>query len=192
MHIVQFHYQKKSPLDITNVDSPIVYNNKKRITTDAYEMMSIHSEPNPQTSLQVQSSIYLQNVHPGLAMFKHDLKTDKMSFEDLQRLCDYNNESELITFLTDLGVLARSQQCLLCGYNMRHMKQENTIYWICTRRVNGKKCNNAKFSIRKGTFFDNSKLPIQSIIRIIWNFVHHLIEAQCKKYAGYSTKLTIP
>jgi len=67
-------------------------------------MMTIRSEPNSQTSLQVQSSIYLQNVHPGLAMFKHDLKTDKISFEDLQRLCDYNNESELITFLTDLGV----------------------------------------------------------------------------------------
>ena len=182
------NYKRKVFDDVTNVDSSIVHNYKKRITTDAFEMMPIRSVPIPQTSLQVQSSIYLQNVHPGLAMFKHDLKTDKMSFEDLQRLCDYNNESELITFLTDLGVLARSQQCLLCGYNMRHMKQENTTYWICTRRVNGKKCNNAKFSIRKGTFFDNSKLPIQSIIRIIWNFVHHLSAEQCKSYVAISTK----
>ena len=50
----------------------------QRITTDAYEMMPVSSEPNPQTSLPVQTSIHLQNVHPSLAMFKHDLKTDKM------------------------------------------------------------------------------------------------------------------
>ena len=73
------NYKRKVFDDVTNVDSSIVHNYKKRITTDAFEMMPIRSDPIPHTSLQVQSSIYLQNVHPGLAMFKHDLKTDKMS-----------------------------------------------------------------------------------------------------------------
>ena len=70
---------------------------------------------------------------------------------------------------------------------MRHMKQENTVYWICTRRVKGKKCNSPIVSIRKGTFCDNSKLPIQSIVRIVWNFVHHLSVEQCKSYVAIST-----
>ena len=71
---------------------------------------------------------------------------------------------------------------------MRHSKQAKTWFWICTRRVNGKKCNSAKFSVRRGTFFDNSKLSIQSILRIVWNFVHHLSEEQCKQFVGISTK----
>ena len=79
-------------------------------------------------------------------------------------------------------------QRLLCRNNMRHSKQAKTWFWICTRRVNGKKCNIAKFSVRRGTFFDNSKLSIQSILRIVWNFVHHLSEEQCKQFVGISTK----
>ena len=90
-------------------------------------MMPILSDP---VSMPIPSSMYLQNLHPGLAMFKSDLKTDKMSFEDLQHLCDFNNESELVKFLIDLGVLAQSQICTLCGSNMRQMNQANTIYLI--------------------------------------------------------------
>jgi hypothetical protein len=54
--------------------------------------------------------------------------------------------------------------------------------------MNGKKCNSAKLSVRRGTFFDNSKLSIQSILRIVWNFIHHLSEEQCKHFVGISTK----
>ena len=103
-------------------------------------MMPILSDP---VSMPIPSSMHLQNLHPGLAMFTSDLKTDKMPFEDLQHLCDFNNESELVKFLIDLGVLAQSQICTLCGSNMRQMKQANTLYWICTRRVDSKKCNSA-------------------------------------------------
>ena len=112
-------------------------------------MMPILSDP---VLMPIPSSMYLQNLHPGLGMLESDLKTDKMLFEDLQHLCDFNNESELVKFLTDLGVLARSQICTLCGFNMRQMKQANTIFWICTRRVDGKKCNSANSQIGKGLF----------------------------------------
>ena len=179
-------YGKRQILeDITNKDSSIVSQHKKARTNETSHMMPILSDPVP---IPIPSSMYLQNLHPGLAMFKSDLKTDKMSFEDLQHLCDFKNEPELVKFLTDLGVLAQSQICTLCGFNMRQMKQANTIFWICTRRVDGKKCNSAKFSIRKGTFFDNSKLSIQSIVRIVWNFIHHLSAEQCKSYVAISTK----
>ena len=100
-------YGKRQILeDITNKDSSIVSQHKKARTNETSHMMPILSDP---VSMPIPSSMYLQNLHPGLAMFKSDLKTDKMSFEDLQHLCDFNNESELVKFLTDLGVLAQSQ-----------------------------------------------------------------------------------
>ena len=52
---------------------------------------------------------------------------------------------------------------------MRKVKQGNIWYWLCTRRVNGVKCNKGKFGIRKGTFFDHSKFCIQTIQRICQN-----------------------
>ena len=70
--------------------------------------MPILPEPDQQPVMAIPSSMFLQNLRTGLAMFKCDLKTDKMSFEDLQHICDCNNEPELIKFLTDLGVLAQS------------------------------------------------------------------------------------
>ena len=87
-----------------------------------------------------------------------------------------------------MGILPDVQQCLNCGNKMRHSKQGKTWYWICTRRVNGNKFNNGNFSVRRGTFLDHSKISIQTFLRVMWNFIHHLNEAQCKQYAGISTK----
>ena len=42
--------------------------------------------------------------------------------------------------------------------------------------------------MRKGTFFDNSKLSIQQILWIVWHFVHHLSEQQCKHYTNIGPK----
>ena len=64
--------KRKALADVTNVDSPIVPHNKKQNTTKAFGMMPISLEPNHQPLLAIQSSIFLQNVLPALAMFKHD------------------------------------------------------------------------------------------------------------------------
>ena len=71
---------------------------------------------------------------------------------------------------------------------MRLSKQVHTWDWICKRQVDGMKCNGGKFSIQKGTFFEKSKLSIQSILRIIWNFINHLSEEQYMQYVGISIK----
>ena len=92
--------KRKIFADVTNVDSSIESQSKKPKPTEFLDMMPILSGLDHQPVVTILSSMFVQNRHPGLAMFKQDLKTDKMSFEDLQRLCDYNNESGLITFLT--------------------------------------------------------------------------------------------
>ena len=45
-----------------------------------------------------------------------------------------------------------------------------------------------KQAMRKGTFFDNSKLSIQQILWIVWHFVYHLSEQQCKHYTNIGAK----
>ena len=107
--------------------------------------------------------IAMQNKNPSLAMYNSDMNTESMSFTDFEELCDPNKECEMLNLLTELGFLPISQR-LLCRNNMRHSKQAKTWYWICTRRVNGKKINSAKSSVRRGTFFDNSKFGTLSTI----------------------------
>ena len=94
----------------------------------------------------------------------------------------------LLTFLTDLGIVPGTRHCLLsCGNKMRQSKQGNKFHWICTRQVNGNKSNNGKFSVRRGTFLDHSKISIQTFLRVLWNFVN-LKEVRCKQFAGITTK----
>ena len=162
---------KKQPLlDITNTKSNRNERIKKHCNGAVYDMLPI-AFPNKLSSDSIDCTmIAMQNKHPSLAMYNPDINTESISFTDFEELCDANKECQMLNFLTEVWLLPSSQQCLLCGNNMRHSKQAKTWYWICTRRVNGKKCNSAKFSVRRGTFFDNSKLSIQSILRIVWNF----------------------
>ena len=42
------------------------------------------------------------------------------------------------------------------------------------------KCNKGKFGVRKGTNFDHSHFTIQTLLRIVYNFVCHLNEFNVK------------
>ena len=129
-----------------------------------------------------------QNVHPYLAFYEHDMQTEHLSHKDISTLLAQENEMQLLNFLSEIGVIAHDQQCEFCGGSMHFQKQGNTWYWICTRRVDGVKCNKGKFSIRDGTFFGKSHLPIQTILWMVWHFVHNLTENQCKQYCNLGQK----
>ena len=129
-----------------------------------------------------------QNVHPYLARYQHELKTDFLSHSDISRILAPDNELEMLHLLQETGVIANFQQCKYCGGGMHFQKLSNTWYWICTRRYEGVKCNRGKISVRKGTFFDNSRLPIATVVWIVWHFLHHLSEEQCKQYTNIGEK----
>ena len=99
-----------------------------------------------------------------------------------------DNELQLLNFLTDFGLIAKYHQCEFCFGQMRKSKQGNIWYWICTRRVNGQKCNRGKCGIWKGTFLDRSYFSIQIVLRILYNFVCRLSETQCKNFVAIGTK----
>jgi hypothetical protein len=123
-----------------------------------------------------------QNVHPILPHYQYDLVTESMSHDAISILLNPSNETQLITFLQGCGIIAAAQQCVYCGGGMRLKKDKTSWFWLCTRRVDGVKCNRGKFSVFDGTFLSKKKLSIQQVLWLIWNFVHHLNEQQCKQY----------
>ena len=135
-----------------------------------------------------KSNIRYQNMHPVLPSYKYDLHTTTMSHDQLSFLLRDENEAKLVKLLQDTGVFAKIQNYKFCGGNMQINQMKTCWYKVCYRRVNGIKCNRGKQAMRKGTFFDNSKLSIQQILWIVWHFVHHLSEQQCKHYTNIGPK----
>ena len=56
-----------------------------------------------------------QNVHPYLARYQHELKTDFLSHSDISRILAPDNELEMLHLLQETGVIANFQQCKYCG-----------------------------------------------------------------------------
>ena len=129
-----------------------------------------------------------QNVHPLLPWYKHDLETTTLSYDRLQHLLHADNEVELIDFLTQLSIFPSQKQCVLCGGGMRRKKDGKHWFWICTRRVDGVKCNKGKRSIRTGTIFDNRNLSIQEILLVFWHYIHHLTVLQCAQFTNITQR----
>ena len=179
--------KRKCLEDITNTNAT-----DKCVYKTDYPDVSLEAMPIPRDmELEVNDTDFVrqyQNIHPMLGWYKPDLETGKLSYDQFRALLQPENEEELIQLLTDVGLLSKDRQCVYCGGMMRKKKDGRHWFWICTRRVNGLKCNRGKKSIRDGTIFDNSNLSTQTILTIIWHFVHHLNEKQCAQYTNISHK----
>ena len=123
-----------------------------------------------------------------LAWYKHDLNTGELSYDKFCSLMQPEHDFELINLLIEIGLIADTNPCLLCGGQMHKFKEGDHWFWICCRRVDGVKCQRNKKSIRTGTIFGNSQLCTKSILQIMWHFVHHLPEQQCVEYTKLSSK----
>ena len=77
---------------------------------------------------------------------------------------DPDNERAMYDLLTQIGMIPSTRQCQFCGSNMRIVK-DKSLFWICTRRVNGRKCKREKKSIRDGTVFDGAMFSTQTILQ---------------------------
>ena len=188
-HFTMLHQMnKRKPMSCLS-NSPVKMHKEllKLSHVDATQLMPISINTEEDLMSNKENNIYLQNKHPLLAMYKHDVPSDDMSFSDLTNMLSLDDETQMLEFITDMGLIATFHQCEFCGGQMRKVKQGNIWYWLCTKRVDGVKCNKGKFGIRKGTFFDHSKFSIQTILRICWNFVYKLSVSQCKQYAAIST-----
>ena len=188
----QYAHGRKHLRDVTNTVNETEFG-KKRFFEENAKAFLPQIDENVRTELSNSDDLpnvdlCFQNVHPMLTRYQHDLSTDTMSYDQLRALLADDKEEELLLYLQETGTIASQQQCEFCGAKMRMSKQIRTWYWICTRRVNGVKCNKGKFSVRQGTLFDNSKFSIQTIMLILWNFLHRLSEQQCKDFTNIGNK----
>ena len=76
------------------------------------------------TTLAGEKAAEVQNVHPALARYQFDAKTDHTSHDDLLAIIDPNGELDLICMLQQCGVVAGQQQCVYCGGQMRNVKDK--------------------------------------------------------------------
>ena len=117
-------YKTSALSDITNIIGERPYPNKKVCTESIHEMLPVLFHDKPENGNSTPTIITLQNKHPVLAMYNAHLVTETMSFNDLSLLCDDRNETQMLTFLTDLDILPDSQQCLNCKNKMRHSNKK--------------------------------------------------------------------
>ena len=131
-----------------------------------------------------------QTVHPSLPKYFPSEGGVKMSHDDLAKLLSSEDDTVLLDFLAEHGVIADRQECCNCGDQMRRWydKSGKQWYWICTKQKDGKKCKNFKFSVKCGTFLRDAKLSTQNVMWVVWHFVHGLTEQQCKQYTNMGQK----
>ena len=184
---VSSNIKRKAFVDLSNVSSDEDVPLKSDNINSALDFMPL-VDGKENVAIFENKDNRFQNVHPLLGWYKHDIETGALSYDKFMELMNPCNDVQLINVLTNIGIIASSNQCLLCGGGMRMMKDGKHWFWVCMRRVNGVKCNKGKKSIRTGTIFGNSHLSIQEILQIMWHFVHHLSEQQCVQYTNLSSK----
>ena len=82
-----------------------------------------------------------------------------------------NDEEKLLKFLRENLLLKDHPQICECDGKMdlkpNKKEREDKYRWRCTRRLNKKNCGK-EFSIRKNSFFEDSKLPLKEILAFVY------------------------
>ena len=79
---------------------------------------------------KIPEQFKLQNKHPHLAFYDPTMETEYVSHEQLSRILNSEDETEMIKLLSETGVIAQSQKCKFCGGEMHYEKQENSWFWV--------------------------------------------------------------
>ena len=147
MQTSTYSLKRKALGDLTNcsIDEEIGPLKTDHIScSDAVEMMPNIMETSQSPSYERER---FQNVHPLLGWYKHDLRTGFLSYDDFSDLMKPDNDIQLIELLEQIGVIADSNPCMMCGGFMKKHKEGTHWFWICRSRVNGVKCQKKKKSI---------------------------------------------
>ena len=118
-------------------------------------------------------------------------KTPSISVElvDVTYQCE---ELQTIQFCQSHGLIASSIICENCGSNISaptYEKSRRQWWWRCNKKPAGKPpCKNFQFSIKKGTFFDNSRLGFYQVLWLVWHFVHNQTHHNTKLHLDLGRK----
>ena len=132
--------------------------------------MTYHPQNNITTVILLHSNgtirMFTPCLHSTNTTWKLHIRVTKSSRTCYHQTMNFNCwiSSLKLTYSQKLALVLKT-----CEGMMRVKKDGKHFYWICTRRVDGVKCNKGKKSISEGTIFDNSHLSTQTILIIIWH-----------------------
>ena len=125
-----------------------------------------------------------QQIHPSLSRYVDvPSRFGHMTYSALMEIL--RDETKTMNLLGTTGCMAPFQTCENCGHKMkREYSPINKWRWVCNRRQGGNACKRA-FSVKRGTFFENGKLSLAQNVLLIWHFVHHLSQEQCRQFVDF-------
>ena len=125
-----FTVKRKALVDVTNVCSDgdiYLKSDNKYSVQDLLPILEDNVDTNsskPASIFEDLSSDRFQIVHPLLGWYKHDLNTGVFLYDDFNNLMQPENGVQLINLLSEIGVIADHNKCLLCGGDMNKVKGE--------------------------------------------------------------------
>lgn len=108
--------------------------------------------------------------------------TSHWTYDELKDRVLCNRET-LIGWLMNEGMIASKRACPVCGENMELVEctdRSDGYKWECRKRANNKR-HKSTVSIRKGSWFEQSNLTLEEIIKFTYWWSEGLTQEQIKK-----------
>ena len=100
-----------------------------------------------------------------------------------------NDKDMLIEWLMEEGLLTKSQKCPVCESDMELVKcndRSDGVKWECRRRIDGKR-HKAEWSVRRGSWFAESRMTVEEILKFTYWWCQDLDQAQIRHEMGVAT-----
>lgn len=108
----------------------------------------------------------------------------KWRYDDL--IARLHDKDRLIEWLMEEGLLAKSRVCSVCGDDMKLVNcddRSDAFKWECRRRVNSKR-HKVEMSIRAKSWFEQSKMTLEEILKYSYWWCQDLDQAQIRHKLG--------
>ena len=114
------------------------------------------------------------------------------SYENLLR--DYLWDREFtLSWLREEGLIASSRNCTMCGSEMNWVRRgdrSDGYIWECRRQINGKR-HRCERSIREGSWFENSNMTIEEVLKFTYWWCQDLNQWQIKQQLGLGSHTAV-
>ena len=113
---------------------------------------------------------------------KKGAKTLHWTYDELKDKVLFNREI-FTRWLMDEGLIASKRTCPICNEEMELVDctdRSDGYRWECRKRANGKR-HKSNVSIRKGSWFENSNLTVEEVLKFTYWWTEGLTQEQIKK-----------
>ena len=121
---------------------------------------------------------------PFTGSYGRNREHNKWRYDDL--VTRMQDKEILIHLLMNEGLMAKERCCPMCAGEMSLTWCEDRsdgLKWECRKQINGKK-HRAEVSIRRGSWFDNSKMTLEEILKLTYWWCQDLDQTQIKYELG--------